>query len=166
MAISYHNGDLLTSGCNVICHQVNLQGVMGGGIALQIAKKYPQVEEKYKSFFAENKTTNKLLGEVLVCWVEESPHWQDYKTHIIAHCFSQKSNFDTDYGSVKKCFEKIKECIKFELRYWFLHKQQVTIGVPYNYGCGIANGDWNKVENIFKEIFEDEESIDFQIWKL
>lgn len=30
----------------------------------------------------------------------------------------------------------------------------------------IANGDWDKVEKIFKELFENEENIDFQIWKL
>ena len=48
--ISYHNGDLLKSGCDIICHQVNLQGVMGGGIARQIANKYPDVEKSYKLF--------------------------------------------------------------------------------------------------------------------
>ena len=46
--ISYHEGDLLKSNCDVICHQVNLQGVMGGGLALQIARKFPQVEHEYK----------------------------------------------------------------------------------------------------------------------
>lgn len=35
--ITHHNGDLLKSGCDIICHQVNLQGIMGGGLAKQIA---------------------------------------------------------------------------------------------------------------------------------
>ena len=41
-----------------------------------------------------------------------------------------------------------------------------TIGVPYKYGCGIAIGDWNKVEQIFKNIFENEKDIELQIWRL
>lgn len=40
-------GDVLESGCNVICHQVNEYGVMGGGLAKQIANKYPSVSEDY-----------------------------------------------------------------------------------------------------------------------
>lgn len=31
--MTYYKGDLLKSPCNMICHQVNCQGVMGDGIA-------------------------------------------------------------------------------------------------------------------------------------
>ncbi len=51
--ISYHEGDLLKSNCDVICHQVNLQGVMGGGLALQIARKFPQ--ERFTSTFIKER---------------------------------------------------------------------------------------------------------------
>lgn len=39
-----------------------------------------------------------------------------------------------------------------------------TIGIPYKYGCGIAKGDWVKVEKIFKNEFEESE-LRLQIWK-
>lgn len=37
MAISFHNGDILDGNCNIICHQVNFQGIMGERYA-----KYPR----------------------------------------------------------------------------------------------------------------------------
>lgn len=147
--ISYHNGDLLKSGCDIICHQVNLQGVMGGGLALQIATKYPNCEEQYK--YILNRFDMK--GNVhFFCYSDRG-----YSKYI-ANCFSQNEDFTTNYEWLKYCFKKILS---------FVQTQNIeTIGVPYNYGCGIASGDWNKVEQIFKDIFEDEKNIDFQIWRL
>lgn len=31
--------DLLTCGADIICHQVNFEGIMGGGVALSIRNK-------------------------------------------------------------------------------------------------------------------------------
>lgn len=146
--ISYHNGDLLESDCDIIAHQVNLQGVMGGGIARQIAEKYPLCERAYNSFCYY--VINIKLGTVHKCEI--------YKKPIIMNCFSQKENFDTDYNAVKECFDNIKN--------FMLEMQYKTLGVPFNYGCGIANGDWNKVEAIFKELFENEPNIELIFYKL
>ena len=143
--ISYHNGDLLESGCDIICHQVNLQGVMGGGLALQIAIKYPDCERVYKEYLDKHKG-----GQVLFYILD--------KHHLIANCFSQNKDFTTNYEWVKSCFSSILKMAKQE--------KLKTIGVPFKYGCGIASGDWNKVEQIFKDIFKNQTDIEFQIWKL
>ena len=45
--ITYKNGNLLESGCDIICHQVNCQKVMGSGIAKQIREKWPIVYYDY-----------------------------------------------------------------------------------------------------------------------
>ena len=42
------NGNILESDANIICHQVNCQGVMGAGLALQIRKRYPSAFEEYR----------------------------------------------------------------------------------------------------------------------
>jgi O-acetyl-ADP-ribose deacetylase (regulator of RNase III) len=49
------DGDILNAKENIICHQVNCQGVMGSGLAKQIKNKYPNVYAKYKKFCEENK---------------------------------------------------------------------------------------------------------------
>lgn len=148
--IKYFNGNLLNSECDIIAHQVNLQGIMGGGLAKQIAQKFPQCEVGYINCVKTIKNEKNLLGQVLI-----HKYAQD---KYIANCFSQNIDFTTNYEAVKKCFEfLLKDCKKYNYS---------TIGVPYKYGCGIASGDWTIVEGIFKDIFEKEEDIELQIWKL
>lgn len=47
--ISYHRGDLFASDERVIAHGCNCQGVMGAGVALIVAQRYPIVKKKYKA---------------------------------------------------------------------------------------------------------------------
>lgn len=144
--ITYKHGDLLKSGCDIICHQVNLQGTMGGGIALQIAKQYPKCEQDYKEYIKEN--GGDAFGTVFI--------WCKPYNPFIANCFTQTENFNTDYAEVRKCFDSIAHYAK---------ENKLSVGIPYKYGCGIANGDWNQVEQIIKDIFLNTE-IDCQIWQL
>ena len=141
--ISYHKGDLLSSGCKMICHQVNIQGVFGGGLARAIGNKYPEVEAKYKEF------EHKELGRISFAKAHDGT--------IIANVFSQDYDFNTSYRDLRNCAYSL---------YLFAKINNIkTIGIPYKYGCGIANGDWNIVEGIFKDVFMDTD-IDLQIWRL
>jgi len=147
--ISYHNGDLLKSGCDIIAHQVNLQGVMGGGLALQIAEKYPQCEKNYMEYVKKWSKKVDLIGCINSYSHDKSP--------IIVNCFSQEQDYTTNYEAVRNCFKQVRIICNL------VNKK--TIGVAFNYGCGIAKGDWNKVLAIFKELFA-ESNIELQIWKL
>ena len=61
--ITFKQGNLLESNCDIICHQVNCKGVMGAGIAKQIKDKWSNVYIEYKDFVIINKyNRNKLLG--------------------------------------------------------------------------------------------------------
>ena len=33
--------------------------------------------------------------------------------------------------------------------------EKLSVAIPYGIGCGIANGDWNKVYKIIEEVFSD-----------
>lgn len=121
-------GDALENECNVLCHQVNLDGIMGGGIALSIANKYPDVEKEYANY------ANKTLGEV--CFAKTDKY-------VIANCFSQTKSYDTDYNSLRLCLDKVVAYMQDNHLY--------TVAIPYKYGCGIANGDWDTVRSIFEE---------------
>ena len=129
--ITYVKGDLLKADVDVICHQVNLQGVMGGGLAYSIARKYPNVNEVYKDY------KPKQLGEV--CFA-------DAGRFIVANCFSQTETFDTDYNALKLCLYKVKG--------YMISCGYTSVAIPYKYGCGIANGDWKKVLSVFEEVFK------------
>lgn len=146
--ITYHNGNLLESGCDIIAHQVNLGGIMGGGLALQIAKKYPKVEKDYQMYCKDwGYDAKNLAGDV--CFIEIGN-----TNRYIANCFSQDKNFNTRYDWLESCVYWIKS-----------FTEKGTVGVAYGYGCGIADGDWNKVLEVFEKEFSDSE-IELQIWKL
>ena len=123
-------GDLLETNADVICHQVNLQGVMGGGLALSIARKYPNVNKCYESY------SKKDLGEVCMVYTDD---------FIVANCFSQREDFNTDYKALRECLLKVRKHM--------MDCGYRTVAIPYKYGCGIANGDWETVFDIFNDIF-------------
>lgn len=125
-------GDALQNDCDILCHQVNLQGIMGGGIAAQIAYKYPQVDDEYIRF------PNKKLGEV--CFVKTDKY-------VIANCFSQDWNFATDYDALRACVQKVND---------FMNSNGYrTVAFPYHYGCGIAEGNWERVFDIICSVLND-----------
>lgn len=130
MAYKIIKGDLLETNADIICHQVNLQGVMGGGLALSIARKYPNVNKVYKDY------KQKKLGEVCMVYTDD---------FIVANCFSQTEDFNTDYKALRVCLLKVRK--------YMSHCGYRTVAIPYKYGCGIANGDWETVFNIFKDVF-------------
>lgn len=148
--ISYHKGDLLESQCDIIAHQVNLQGVMGGGLARQIAEKYPLCEIRYKEYIGiKNKLDCNLLGEVFYYSFKG-------KNPIIANCFTQNEDFTTNYSALRYCFNNIKN--------FMMAREYKTLGVPVGYGSTIANGNKNIIEEIINYIFQNEE-IELQWWK-
>lgn len=146
--ITYHKGDLLDSNCDYIAQQVNLQGFMGGGLARQIAKKYPNVEKIYEDFAKSN--TDLPANYVEAQENENEP--------IVVNCFTQDENYNTVIDWLEQCFTKLKEEI-------YNYGVPVCIGILYKYGCGIARGNWADVEKVFKKLFEKDELIELQIWE-
>lgn len=152
----YYNGNLFDSKADVLCHQVNLYGVMGGGIAAEVRERFPKINNIYEFLCSEyDSTKEELLGTVLYCKTDNT------EKQFIANCFSQ--NIDsidgclTNYEAMRKCFNGVKA--------WMKKNNKKTVAFPYKYGCGIAGGDWDIVESIISEVFEDRDLI-VEIWKL
>lgn len=149
MTLIYKQGNILDATENIICHQVNVYGIMGGGLAKQIASRYPNVYEKYYNYCKENFNFYGVLGgESYIVNINENQQ--------IANCFTQLPNFDTDYQAIKDCFTTLLTICK---------ETDKTICIPYKYGCGIANGNWNIVSNIFKKL-SNKYGVDITVYKL
>ena len=140
--IKYVQGDLLETHAQLILHQVNLQGVMGGGLALSIAQKYPSVYHEYRNFVG-------VLGEVLFSKTDD---------FIVGNCYSQNEDFTTNYDALEMCLLRV--------RYYMMAHNLYTVAIPYKYGCGIAYGNWEKVEGIFKRVLSPFEGFEVLIYKL
>lgn len=134
-------GDLLRDGTGILCHQVNFQGVMGGGIAYSISKILPTKEyDKYRRYCLIHGAG--AMGKVL--WLHLPATGR-----VIANMFSQR-DFSTagdltDYAAMEKCFRSIRT---YALRY------KLPVYIPGYIGCGIARGDWNRVKEIIDRVFD------------
>lgn len=140
-------GNLLESTENIICHQVNEDGIMGGGLALQIAKKYPYVEKEYKSFLERYSKKMIILGQYQVSAIGNRKY--------IVNCFTQR-NFITNLKDIEKVFRGLLESCKLN---------NLTISIPFNYGCGIAKGNWEEVSKLFEKL-SNEYEIDIYAYKI
>ena len=135
------NGDIFTGYINIIGHQVNCQGVMGKGIASIIRSDYPKAYDEYISFSKDNK--DNLLGRTQVVGCGGKCICNLYAQEYYGN---DKSVVYTSYEALRKSLTTLKEYAK---------SKGLVVGLPYGIGCGLANGDWNVVYNIIKEVFGD-----------
>lgn len=134
----------------IIIQQVNCQGVMGKGVAKQIANRYPFVKKQYTEF-CNGKSPEDLLGNCLLCTSN------GYIRKVVCN-FSQLNygytDVYTDYDAVRKCFKTIAD---------YFNPEVDTFAIPYKYGCGYGNGDWSKVSSIIAEELKDYEFIFYRV---
>lgn len=136
--VRYVKGDLFESKADILAHGVNCVGGFGSGVAGQIAQKYPNVKFNY---LRKYESEGWQLGDVQFLYA--------YGFYI-ANCATQQEYYPrnkvhVDYNAVKVCMEKVKE---------FAKNGNFTIAIP-KIGAGLAGGDWNTIEKILNEVFND-----------
>ena len=146
-------GDLLKCDADILCHQTNFSGIMGGGIAASIRETVltDRQYREYQSICAEK-------GKALLGTVQYLPA-KGGKT--IANLFSQN---DWNAGPVLTNYEALRACLNAVESYAREHGN--TVALPGFIGCGIAGGDWKTVREIIEEVFR-ESPVDCTIvfWK-
>lgn len=133
------SGNIIDVKKGIIMQQVNCQNVMGSGVAAAIYNEYPFVKNMFHSY-SETIPMNKRLGRFQIVHLDPEL--------IIVNSFSQfyygrdPSYLYTDYESL---FENLKRLNKLSTH------EKIKAYIPYKIGCGLANGDWEKVENFIDE---------------
>ena len=137
MSIIYRKGDLLAGPEKYLINGCNAQGVMGSGIALQIKRKWPEAYEYYKYAYVNGGLE---LGTILTV---------DCDDKLVIHCITQEFyGGDSNRVYVDYC------AVKNYLRFVNHNFKQHSIAMP-KIGCGLANGDWNIIEQIINETMVD-----------
>ena len=152
MSINIVNGNIFDTYCNIICHQVNCQGIMGHGIAKQVKEKYKGVFNEYKRYcdaHADNRET--MLGEALIVDVDYGAAVLDWLVNkerkYIANIFGQLTygtGLRTNYKALVLGLEVVAS---------FAKEHNLSVAIPYKIGCGLAGGDWNKVNILIEGVF-------------
>lgn len=129
---------------DIVVHQCNLFHTFGGGIAKVIKEKFP------KAFEADKETEfgdSKKLGTYSTAEVDSA----GTSIRVVINLYSQTGiggqNRQTSYDAMVSGLTKIKQAVEsVDINY--------TIGIPYQLGCGLANGNWSIVKAIIYSIFE------------
>ena len=158
------DGDLFTSDARIIAHQVNCQGRMDSGVALQVKNKFPHVYEEYKKI-----ASPEILGKIQL--IPCNPAYIGYDSGSIAvpyteqwicNLFAQdKYGYDgkqyTSIDALIKCFSKLNACIH-EKNNNFNSK----IAMPYKIGCVRGGANWNDVYELIERTFYD---CEVELWR-
>jgi len=137
-------GDILQAPENIICHQVNCQGVMGSGLAKQISNKW-NILPNYKNYIKIN-GKEKVLGTIQLIAISFDTG------QYICNIFGQydygrdKSKIYTDYLALKNALTELCN---------FARLNKFSIAIPFNIGCGLAGGKWGIVYSVIEDIFQD-----------
>ena len=162
--VEYKRGNLLTSGCDIICHQVNCQGVMGSGIAKTIKETFPKVYRVFKNSYRNGDAKLGSIDIVIVTNDTEAKQHEFAPISVVVNFYSQYNYLPrgvnhTDYEAFKTCIKKLKTYIQTIL------PMSIRIGFPDHIGCGLAGGNWNIIKQILEDEFSSSE-YKVEIWKL
>lgn len=151
--IIFKKGDLFKSRCDTLVNTVNINGIMGKGLALQFKKKYPDMYKEYKKVCSGKsyKGYGKLKegGDL---WLY--PNTDMFDNHKIL-CFATKENWWN-----KSKIEWIERGLQTLIKYWSLKDESPygdTTNSFYFYelmniksiawpklGCTNGKLDWDK----------------------
>lgn len=133
--------DITTITKGTIVHQVNCQGVMGGGVAAGIRKKFQKAYDDYDALCKKYNGDDrwKLLGQTQVVEIN--------KGLSVANAFGQldcsTGSRETEYHALHTALYAL---VVTEVR------PSGPIYIPYNIGCGLGGGEWNIVKSIIGEV--------------
>ena len=148
--IAHMDGDLLdvqkSLNIDIICHQVNCQGVMGSGIAKQIRDTYPTVYDNYKQKVDAIENKGALLGSIQIVALYDN-YFKNMKHPCVCNFFSQYNyGYDgkryTSYDAFWNCLNQLKATLS----------KGSTVGFPYRIGCDRGGANWNVIEKMIEEV--------------
>lgn len=146
MTLQYRKGNLLDAfangDVNIIAHQCNCFNTMGSGIAPQIARRWPTVQEADDATIPGEKAK---LGKFTHAWVEDGVVFNLYGQFY----YGRKAGGDTDYVALGESLRRMKEWIDNHYI-----ADIPLIGFP-KIGCGLGGGDWEIVSKMIEYVFHD-----------
>jgi len=136
--LHYTDGDLLYCPLDVIVHQTNCQGVMGAGLAKQIARQYPNIVELDREYCK----SGDVLGTNLYVTT-----YDKYIVNMYAQRYYGTKRRHTDYNAFRMCLSRLAHKLQ-------ISSPDLRVGFPYGIGCGLAGGDWIVIEKMIKDFAE------------
>lgn len=143
--VLHREGNIIESGADIICHQVNCMGKMNSGVAKAIREKYPKVYSEYRRMYEEEVD---LLGRIQPILVDDE--------HMIINMFAQYNyGYDgrryTSYDAFWNCLGEIKKHITPGKR----------IAFPAMIGCVRGGANWAVIETMIVTMLANDYIVEF-----
>lgn len=164
--ILHREGNILDSGADIICHQVNCMGAMNSGVAKAIRQRWPQVYTEYRNAAKDLSPNDEFCDEDLT-WMHMFGHIQpvyigtaeDGKDRAVINMFAQRGfGYDgaryTSYDAFWTCLCEIKEYITPGRR----------IAFPAHIGCVRGGADWTIIQTMIVRVLGEDYNVEF--WRL
>ena len=145
MEIKYIKGDAtnpVADGNKIIVHACNDVGGWGKGFVNAISAKWKEPEEKYREWYRSGE--NFSLGKVQFVQV-------DFDLWIVNMIGLRDIKYDKA-GKPPVRYEAIDEALNKVAA--FIKEMKASVHMP-RIGCGLAGGDWNKMETIVRKNLSD-----------
>lgn len=169
--INYVNGDatyperICPDGTKIIVHIVNDIGAWGRGFVLALSKRWPNLKPDYQTHYRNynlgdifvSKTSNKdifvvdLFGQHGIRSSKPTVMESINNPQKYANYLNHKENTNVEpirYDAVREGLKKLKYRLETS------SLENISIHMP-KIGSGLAGGNWNIIEGIINDIFND-----------
>jgi len=143
MGLSYVVGDVIRprgDGTRILAHVCNDANGYGAGVALAIARRWPEAKSAYHAWHAKGE--NFALGMVQLVRLSDGIIVANM---IAQHGYAYAGNPAIQYPALHMCLSKVAKRAE---------ELGAAIHIP-RLGCGLAGGTWDKVEPIIMETMND-----------
>jgi len=144
--LKFVNGDLLGSDCTYICHQCNCVTSYGKGLSSAMFSKFPYANiyserisknRKDSDFFDNLERKEKSVpGHIIV---KGNGKDERFVINMLAQYYPGPSKYGND--SEEKRLRWFQDCLD---EMGQLVEENVSFAFPYQIGCGLAGGKWDK----------------------
>jgi O-acetyl-ADP-ribose deacetylase (regulator of RNase III) len=159
--VSFHTGNIIDSGADIICHQVNCRGAMNSGVAKAIRQRWPEVYTEYHQcakdidigFGDMQLSWEHMLGHIQVVYLgEENGHSKGVINMFAQEGYGYDGRRYTSYDAFWSCLGEIKKYINPEK----------TIAFPARIGCVRGGANWNVILTMISEVLGEDYNV--EIW--
>lgn len=136
--IEYRPGDMFAGNHTYFVHGCNAQGVMGSGVARQVATDYPMTFAEYRRVYEMDGLN---LGQVIRVG---NPNGHVIFNAITQNQYGRDGQRYANYGAIDQAFKWISSY------FGATNRRHHDLAMPM-IGAGLGRGDWNTIAGIIEK---------------
>lgn len=131
-----------------LAHCISADAKMNAGIAREFVKRNPDMRES-------------LLYNVELCVGRAYPYMDSESSHLVWNLVTKQNYWGKPtYSTMRSALESLRS----RLVHYKSEPRQHKLAIP-RIGCGLDKLEWNKVENIIREVFANKD-IEIRVYAL